>query len=76
VSAADLPGEFMMNALRLNDGFPPALFTERTGLPLAAIEKSALAARRDGLLETVAGRMRPTALGRRFLNRLLAGFLA
>ena len=72
---ADLPGEFMMNALRLNDGFPPALFTERTGLPLAAIEKSALAARREGLLETVDGRMRPTAPGRRFLNRLLGCFL-
>jgi oxygen-independent coproporphyrinogen-3 oxidase len=76
IARADLPGEFMMNALRLNEGFPPALFTERTGLPLAAIEKSALAARRDGLLETAEGRLRPTALGRRFLNRLLAGFLA
>ena len=75
VARADLPGEFMMNALRLNDGFPPALFTERTGLPLSAIEKSALAARRAGLLETVDGLLRPTALGRRFLNRLLAGFL-
>jgi oxygen-independent coproporphyrinogen-3 oxidase len=76
VAAADLPGEFMMNALRLNDGFPPALFTERTGLPLAAIEKSALAARREGLLEAADGWMRPTLQGRRFLNRLLAGFLA
>ena len=76
IARADLPGEFMMNALRLNEGFPLALFTERTGLPLAAIEKSALAARREGLLETAEGRLRPTALGRRFLNRLLAGFLA
>ncbi|MDP2135763.1 MAG: radical SAM family heme chaperone HemW [Sulfuritalea sp.] len=75
VAIADLPGEFMMNALRLNDGFPFGLFTERTGLPLAAIEESALAARRAGLLETADGRMRPTAQGRRFLNRLLAGFL-
>ena len=75
IARADLPGEFMMNALRLNEGFPPALFAERTGLPLAAIEKSALAARREGLLETVDGRMRPTAQGRRFLNQLLAGFL-
>jgi putative oxygen-independent coproporphyrinogen III oxidase len=75
IARADLPGEFMMNALRLTDGFPPGLFTERTGLPLAAIEESALAARREGLLETVAGRMRPTAQGRRFLNRLLGGFL-
>ena len=76
VPHADLPGEFMMNALRLNEGFPPALFTERTGLPLATIEKSALAARREGLLETVEGHVRPTPRGRRFLNRLLAGFLA
>ena len=76
IARADLPGEFMMNALRLNEGFPLALFTERTGLPLAAIEKSALAARREGLLETADGFMRPTAQGRRFLNRLLAGFLA
>ena len=38
-------------------------------------QKSVLAARREGLLETVDGRMRPTVQGRRFLNRLLAGFL-
>jgi len=75
VARADLPGEFMMNALRLNEGFPPRLFTERTGLPLAAIEESVLAARREGLLETADGHIRPTLRGRRFLNRLLAGFL-
>ena len=75
VAQGDLPGEFMMNALRLNQGFAPELFTERTGLPLAAIEKSALAARRAGLLETSAGLLRPTLHGRRFLNRLLAFFL-
>ncbi len=75
IARADLPGEFMMNALRLNEGFPLPLFTERTGLPLAAVEESALAARRDGLLEMVDGHMRPTPRGRRFLNRLLAGFL-
>jgi oxygen-independent coproporphyrinogen-3 oxidase len=75
VARADLPGEFMMNALRLNEGFPLGLFTERTGLPLSVIEESALAARREGLLETIDGRMRPTLRGRRFLNRLLGGFL-
>jgi oxygen-independent coproporphyrinogen-3 oxidase len=75
IARGDLPGEFMMNALRLNDGFPPSLFTERTGLPLAAIEESALAARREGLLETADGLVRPTPRGRRFLNRLLSGFL-
>ena len=75
VAGADLPGEFMMNALRLNQGFLPRLFVERTGLPLAAIEEPALAARRAGLLETVDGHLRPTQRGRRFLNRLVAGFL-
>ena len=75
VARADLPGEFMMNALRLNEGFPLGLFTERTGLPLSVIEESALAARHAGLLETADGRMRPTPHGRRFLNQLLAGFL-
>jgi len=75
VASADLPGEFMMNALRLNEGFPLRLFTERTGLPLSVIEQSALAARRAGLLEVADGRMRPTAQGRRFLNRLLGCFL-
>ncbi|MDO8788600.1 MAG: radical SAM family heme chaperone HemW [Sulfuritalea sp.] len=75
VARADLPGEFMMNALRLNEGFLPRLFTERTGLPLAVIEESALAARRDRLLETADGHIRPTLRGRRFLNQLLAGFL-
>ena len=75
IARNDLPGEFMMNALRLSEGFSLGLLTERTGLPLATIEKSALAARRAGLLDVVEGRMRPTLRGRRFLNRLLAGFL-
>ncbi|MCF8149499.1 MAG: radical SAM family heme chaperone HemW [Sulfuritalea sp.] len=76
IARADLPGEFMMNALRLNEGFPLGLFAERTGLPLAVIEKSVLAARRDGLLETVDGHLRPTVQGRRFLNQLLGRFLS
>ncbi len=76
IRAADLPGEFMMNALRLTAGFPLRLFTERTGLPLAAIENPALAARREGLLETLDGRLQPTRQGQRFLNQLLARFLA
>ena len=75
IVAQDLPGEFMMNALRLNEGFPLSLFTERTGLPLATIEESALAARRDGLLEINDGWLRPSLRGRRFLNRLLGLFL-
>jgi oxygen-independent coproporphyrinogen-3 oxidase len=76
IPAADLPGEFMMNALRLAGGVPTGYFTERTGLPLAAIEKSALAARREGLLAGDTGRLKPTPLGWRFLNRLISRFLA
>jgi len=75
IAQEDLPGEFMMNALRLTAGVPQTLFTERTGLPLAAIEKSALEGRRAGLLDTADGYLRPTAQGRRFLNRLLAEFI-
>jgi oxygen-independent coproporphyrinogen-3 oxidase len=75
VPSEDLPGEFMMNALRLTGGVPLKLFAERTGLALAAIEKSALAGRHEGLLETTVGWLRPTAQGRRFLNRLIGLFL-
>jgi oxygen-independent coproporphyrinogen-3 oxidase len=76
VADFDLPGEFMMNALRLNDGFAPRLFAERTGLELAQIHSALRAAERDGLLAVDAERIAPTALGRRFLNRLLGMFLA
>ena len=75
VDRADLPGEFMMNALRLNEGFPPALFVERTGLAPAVIDEQVRAARRAGLLEPAQGHIRPTPRGRRFLNQLLGGFL-
>jgi oxygen-independent coproporphyrinogen-3 oxidase len=76
VALHDLPGEFMMNALRLTDGVSQTLFAERTGLPLSTIEKSVLAGRQAGLLDAANGRLRPTEQGQRFLNRLLALFLA
>lgn len=75
VGQSELPFEFMMNALRLTDGFAPRLFEERTGLPLAAAWERIEAARREGLLETTPDIIRPTATGRRFLNRLLQSFL-
>ncbi|MFN3883622.1 MAG: radical SAM family heme chaperone HemW [Rhodocyclaceae bacterium] len=75
VAISELPGEFMMNALRLTEGVPLSLFAERTGLPLEAIEKSALTARHQGLLAIADGRLQPTPLGRRFLNRLIMLFL-
>ena len=76
VAAADLPFEFMMNALRLIQGFDPALYAERTAQPLLGIEAQLRAAEADGLLERRPGRIAPTLRGQRYLNRLLQGFLA
>ncbi|WP_407279109.1 radical SAM family heme chaperone HemW [Aromatoleum evansii] len=75
VGVAELPFEFMMNALRLTGGFPRRLFAERTGLPFAAIEAELIEARRRGLVETDGEEIRPTEQGRRFLNDLLTLFL-
>jgi oxygen-independent coproporphyrinogen-3 oxidase len=75
VDDADLPFEFMMNALRLAEGFPARLFAERTGLALAAIHPLLEAAVSRGLLEVSAERIAPTRRGRRFLNDLLQIFL-
>jgi len=75
VALADLPFEFMMNALRLTQGFPLAMFEERTGLSLSAILKPLDAAERDGLIERDHVQVRPTLRGRRFLNELLQRFL-
>ena len=75
VGAGELPIEFMLNALRLVDGVPAHLFTERTGLELAAIADSLAAARERDLMQIGrAGRLQATALGLRFLNDLLALF--
>ena len=76
VPERELPFEFMLNALRLVEGFPPRLFEERTGLPLAAIERPLNAAESKGLLERDWNFLRPSARGRRFLNDLLDLFLA
>lgn len=73
---ADLVFEFMMNALRLTEGFAVASFVERTGLQLAIAEAPLERAERRGLIERDRERIRPTELGRRFLNDLLELFLA
>jgi putative oxygen-independent coproporphyrinogen III oxidase len=72
----DLPFEFMMNALRLNDGVPVALFEARTGLPLIVCTAVLEKARAQGLLLPGATRLQPSVQGRRFLNDLLELFLA
>jgi oxygen-independent coproporphyrinogen-3 oxidase len=71
----DLPFEFMMNALRLNDGVPAALFEERTGLPLPVCISALERARVSGLLEPDPTQLKPTLQGQRFLNDLLGLFL-
>jgi oxygen-independent coproporphyrinogen-3 oxidase len=75
IPPAEIAFEFMLNALRLVDGFPVTLFAERTGLALGAIEKELAQAERDGLLERDWQRIRPTGRGRLFLNELLERFL-
>ena len=75
VVSGELPFEFMMNALRLTEGFPVALFAARTGLSLTAALPALEEAQRRGLIERDALHIRPTLLGRRFLNDLLQLFL-
>ncbi len=76
ITGKELPFEFMMNALRLTDGFPIALFTERTGLPINAITRELDLAESKGLIQRDHVRIKPTEKGRLFLNDLLALFLA
>ncbi len=76
VERDELPFEFMMNALRLNEGFDSSLFAERTSLSLIAIQRELLAAETRGLLQRDIARVAPTKLGQRFLNDLLEIFLA
>ena len=76
IGEADLPVEFLMNALRLIEGVPAALFTERTGLPLAALEPALSQSRERGLLEVDRKRLQATDHGLRFLNDLLQGFMS
>ena len=76
VTREDVGFEFMLNALRLADGVPAALFAERTGHPLALVRQGLETAAARGLIERDPVLLRPTALGRRFLNDLQALFLA
>jgi oxygen-independent coproporphyrinogen-3 oxidase len=75
VSATELPGEFMMNVLRLNDGFELELFRQRTGLDITRILPQLGSAEAQGLLTRDHRRAAPTPRGRRFLNDLIALFL-
>ncbi|HLJ78158.1 MAG TPA: radical SAM family heme chaperone HemW [Acidobacteriaceae bacterium] len=76
VPSVELPFEFMLNALRLVEGFPTELFTERTGLEWEQIAPIVERLRQRGLLELPTGHLRPTMTGLRFLNDVLLNFLA
>ena len=76
VADGDLLFEFMLNALRLNDGFHETVFLERTGLSAQRLRQASSGAVARGLLERGSDSIwRPTDLGRRFLNDLQAEFL-
>ncbi len=75
IQRGELPFEFMLNALRLNDGFESKLFYERTGLLLNSIENVLNQAEKKSLLEIDHLRIKPSPLGQRFLNDLQQMFL-
>ncbi len=75
VAAAELPFEFMLNALRLPGGFARAAFAARTGLSWSAVAAPVQAAVERGLALDRDGWVRPTALGLRFLNETLLLFM-
>ncbi len=75
ITTADLPFDFLMNALRLSDGVPTAYYLARTSQSLEAIAPQLNEAVRKGLLEPWDQQLRPTERGRLFLNDLLEMFL-
>ena len=74
IAPQDMPFEFMMNALRLNQGVDELLYVQRAGLPLATLEPALQQARRDGLMAPQ--RLQASAQGFRYLNDVLARFIA
>ena len=75
LAADELPFEFLMNVLRLTDGVPAMLFTQRTGLPLDVLAKPRRDAEARGLLSADPARLAATPKGQLFLNDLLQSFL-
>ena len=76
VKRADLPFEFMLNALRLREGFALQDYMDRTGLPLSSIDKALQRAEAKGLITRDFARVQPTERGFDFLSDLQALFLA
>jgi putative oxygen-independent coproporphyrinogen III oxidase len=77
LAAARIPFDYMLNALRLHEGFGLDAFEARTGLPRAAIAAQLDdAAQRGWLTVDAGGHVAPTELGRRFTNDVIGLFLA
>lgn len=76
LDAEELPFEFLMNVLRLTEGAPVELFSQRTGLPLAQLDGARREGERLGLLQADDRRLVATPRGQLFLNDLLQLFLA
>lgn len=76
IDAGRRPFDFMLNALRLNEGFSLAMFEARTGLPRTAIAAQLQLAVERGWLEAGSDAVAPTELGRRFTNDVIGLFLS
>ncbi len=76
VSPAELPFEYMLNALRLIDGVPAAEFAQRTGLDPACIAAALANGYQRGWLRQDPQRLQTTGLGQRFLNDVITSFMA
>jgi len=75
VAPAELPFEYMLNALRLVDGVAAGEFAERTGLDPQCIGAPLATARQRGWLYDDPRELRTTPLGQRFLNDVIIGFM-
>jgi len=75
LSEQDAGFEFMLNALRLTDGFAPHLFSDQTGLPISVVEEPLRRAEELELIDWDIKLIRPTEKGRNYLNDLLQLFL-
>lgn len=75
IAADDLPFEFMLNALRLREGFTPAMYAQRTGLPWAGIEAKVEQLLQRCLLQSSAQQIACTERGYAFVDSILQEFL-
>jgi oxygen-independent coproporphyrinogen-3 oxidase len=75
VEPSELPFEFLMNSLRLREGFRPETFVQTTGLPEDALEPELTDCLEQGLLERHGGSVRCSERGYDFLDNILQRFL-